>query len=223
MVRGCGARSTGRGYRAGSGSDRRSAALIALGEPSLPTQSPCRQSPISTSSWSPLTLGSPHFEAAIRVYTTVFLREWEPSLALFSEQARRRDFRGSVALVDGTVIGMGFGARAEAGHYWYDGIAEQVGADHPALQQAWNLVELAVVADYRRQYIGTSLVDVLLAAQPCSRALLSVIVGNTTARQFYERRDWKYLHLGLTFATAPHKQYAIMGREVGADRPEALC
>jgi ribosomal protein S18 acetylase RimI-like enzyme len=165
---------------------------------------------------APFALGSPHFEAAIRIYATVFMREWEPSAALLSEQAGRRDFRGHVALVDGTVIAMGFGARAEAGHYWYDAIAELVGADCPALHDPWNLIELAVLADYRRFGIGTRLVDSLLAAQPYSRALLSVIVGNTTARRFYERSGWEYLHQALSFATAPHKQYAIMGREVGS-------
>ena len=78
------------------------------------------------------------------------------------------------------------------------------------------MVELGVLLDYRRLGIGTRLVDSLLASQPHSRALLSVIVGNTTARKFYECCGWEYLHPGLSFATAPHKQYAIMGREVGS-------
>jgi ribosomal protein S18 acetylase RimI-like enzyme len=117
-------------------------------------------------------------------------------------------------MVDGAVIGVGFGACAEAGHYWYDAIAERVGADCLALQEPWNLVELGVLADYRRLGIGTLMVDSLLASQPHSRALLSVIVGNTAARQFYERCGWEYLHPGLSFATAPQKHYAIMGREV---------
>ena len=132
-------------------------------------------------------LGSPRLEDAVRIYATVFHQEWEPSLHLFEEQGGRRDFHGRVAVVDGTVVGMGFGARAEPGHWWYDGIADQVGADHPALQDAWNLVELAVLAEFRRRGIGTRLLASLLEAQPCQRALLSVIVANTPARAFYER------------------------------------
>jgi len=148
----------------------------------------------------PFALGSPRIEDAARMFAAVFQEEWEPSLGLVLDQAHRPDFRGRVALVDNTVVGMGFGARAEAGHWWYDGIAAHVGADHPALQEAWNLSELAILPAFRRRGIGTRLVDALLGAQPYPRALLSVIAANAPARQMYEQTGWRYVHPGLVFA-----------------------
>ncbi len=158
-------------------------------------------------------LGSPRLEDAARVYAAVFEEDGQSSAGFFAEQAGRPDFHGRLALTEGTAVGMGFGARAQSGHWWYDGIAERVGAAHPALQDAWNLVELAVVAQARRRGIGTQLVDALLMAQPCRRVLLSVIAANTPARQFYERTGWQYVHPDLSFARLPQKQFAIMVRE----------
>jgi len=158
-------------------------------------------------------LGSPRLEDAARVYAAVFEEDWQPAVRFFAEQAGRLDFHGRLALTEGTAIGMGFGARAQSGHWWYDGIAEKVGAAHPALQDAWNLVELAVLPQARRRGIGARLVDALLMAQPCPRVLLSVIVANTPARQFYEGTGWRYVHPDLSFARLPHKRFAIMVRE----------
>jgi ribosomal protein S18 acetylase RimI-like enzyme len=62
----------------------------------------------------------------------------------------------------------------------------RLGSDHPALQDAWRLVELAVAEPHRGLGIGGRLHDALLAAQPCPRALLSTGVANQRARAIYE-------------------------------------
>jgi len=158
-------------------------------------------------------LGSPRLEDAARVHAAVFQEDQQSSVRFFAEQAGRPDFHGRLVLAKGTAVGMGFGARAQSGHWWYDGIAEKVGAAHPALQDAWNLAELALLVPFRRRGIGSRLVDTLLAAQPCPRVLLSVIVANTPARQFYEATGWQYVHSDLSFARRPPKRFAIMVRE----------
>jgi GNAT superfamily N-acetyltransferase len=137
----------------------------------------------------------------VRVYTETWEREWEMSHAFVSRYAGEPDFRGFVAIGDAAVIGMGFGARSEPGQWWHDRVAAQVGADHPALRDAWALVELAVLPDYRGRGIGGALHDALLAAQT-----------NMRARTMYERRGWRYLHPGFVFS-AGQPPFVVMHRE----------
>ena len=153
----------------------------------------------------------------MRVYTETWEREWETSHAFVSRYAGYPDFRGFVAIGDSTVIGMGFGARSEPGQWWHDRVAAQVGTDHPALHDAWALVELAVLPGYRGRGIGGALHDALLAAQPCPRTLLSTEVTNTRARAMYERRGWRYLHSGFAFS-AGQPPFVVMHREEQPNR-----
>lgn len=122
------------------------------------------------------------------------------------------DFRGLVALLDGRVVGMGFGARFVVGNWWCDKVAAQVGARDPALQDAWVLVELGVLEPYRGRGIGSILLTRLLELQPCARALLSTQVANTGARRLYERHGWQYLHSGFVFAEG-QEPYVVMRKE----------
>lgn len=159
-------------------------------------------------------IGTPRIDDAVSVYSEVFRSDGEPSRQLVMEAVQRKDFAGRLAVVDGAAVAMGYGAASKVGHWWYDGIAEALGSDHPALQSAWNLMELAVLPSFRHRGIATALVDNLLAAQPYPRVLLSVIVHNAPARTFYENRGWRYLHPDLTFTATPNRRYAIMGREL---------
>jgi ribosomal protein S18 acetylase RimI-like enzyme len=163
--------------------------------------------------FQPFEAGSDWFEPAVRVYTTAYNAPRQSTLEFFTEQAQRPDFRGIVTVADDQqVIGAGFGTRSEPGQWWHDAVSEQVGVDHPALQDAWVLVEIVLLADYRGHGIGGQLLDSLLRAQPCSRVVLSVVAGNTLARSFYERRGWNYLHPGIVFGN--QKTYAIMHKEL---------
>lgn len=150
----------------------------------------------------------------MRVYTETWGREWEFSHAFVSRYTGYPDFRGLVAVAEGAVVGMGFGARSEPGQWWHDRVAAQVGAGHPALRDAWALVELAVLPSHRGRGIGGALHDALLAAQPCPRTLLSTEATNSGARALYERRGWHYLHPGFAFV-AGQPPYVVMHREEG--------
>jgi ribosomal protein S18 acetylase RimI-like enzyme len=110
------------------------------------------------------------------------------------------------------VVGMGFGARSEPGQWWHDAVAAQVGSDHPALEDAWVLVELAVLPEHQGRGIGSALHDAILAAQPCARTLLSTELTNMRARAMYESRGWRYLHPGLVFSEG-QPSYVVMHRE----------
>lgn len=159
---------------------------------------------------APFTGDSPYLEGAVWIYTETWPDNPDEIHSFISRYATYSDFRGQVALVNGKVIGMGFGVRSLPGNWWHDRVAAQLGADHPALQDAWVLVELAVLEVYRGEGIGTALHKALLQSQPCSRALLSTEVKNTGARRFYERSGWYYLHPGFKFRE-DDEEFVIMG------------
>jgi ribosomal protein S18 acetylase RimI-like enzyme len=133
----------------------------------------------------------------------------------FTRYAALPDYHGLAALRQGALVGFGFGARSLPGQWWHDRVAAQVGMEHPALQDAWTLVDLAVAPEVRSRGIGSALMEALLAAQPCPRALLSTEVSNAGARRLYERHGWRYLHAG--FAFNPGEQpYVVMRRELAS-------
>lgn len=87
-----------------------------------------------------------------------------------------------------------------------------MGVSHPALQDAWVLVELAVLDMHRGKGIGAALHHALLTDQPCPRALLSTEVKNTSARRFYERFGWRCIHSGFKFREEG-EPFIVMARE----------
>src|SRR5690348_16979296 len=107
---------------------------------------------------------SPYLEDAVRVYLATWPSDPEEIRAFLTRYAGYPDFCGRVALVEQQVIGMGFGHRSRAGDWWHDRVARALGQDHPELQDAWVLVELAVLSDYRGQGIGKALHQALLAS-----------------------------------------------------------
>ncbi|HKT37396.1 MAG TPA: GNAT family N-acetyltransferase [Ktedonobacterales bacterium] len=164
----------------------------------------------------PFDAASPYFNEVVRIYLEAFGGEEDAIRAFIAHYANTLpDWRGYVALIGADVAGMGFGTRSLPGQWWHDRVAAEIGADLPALQDAWVLVDLAVRSAYRNQGIGADLLKTLLASQPCPHALLSTEVANAGARQLYERSGWRYLHPGLVFMPG-QQPFVIMGCEISS-------
>jgi ribosomal protein S18 acetylase RimI-like enzyme len=159
---------------------------------------------------------SPLLQEAVRIYVHVWQRDAEDSLVFFREYAQLAHFYGFVARLNGKVVGMAFGTASQAGQWWHDKVAAQIGVHHAALQNAWVLTELAVLPAYRNYTIGTRLHDQLLQTQPFPNVLLSTQVSNTGAQRFYERHGWHILHPGFMFNRG-NEAYTIMHKLLNND------
>lgn len=155
---------------------------------------------------------SPYFDAAVAIYSE-YATHGEPQThrVFFLEHSARADYIGLVVQMDSKIVGVTFGSRSRPSNWWHEKVAEQVGDDHPALQDAWVLTQLNVLAAYRNRGVGTQLHDAILAQQPCCKALLSTPVTNTAAQRFYQRYGWRVLHPGFAFSTGD-EPYTILHR-----------
>src|SRR5690349_1257608 len=164
----------------------------------------------------PFDAASPYLDEVARIYLEAFGSDEDAIRAFIARYANTLpDWRGYVALIGMHVAGMGFGTRSLPGQWWHDRVATEIGADHPALQDAWVLVDLAVRTAYRNRGIGGMLLETLLTNQPCPRALLSTEVADAGARRLYERNGWRYLHPGFVF-TPGQQPFVVMGREISS-------
>jgi GNAT superfamily N-acetyltransferase len=154
-----------------------------------------------------------NIRAAADIYVGTWDRPVDETMAFIRFQSLYPDFVGYLGEAEDTPVGMGFGTRSQPGQWWHDRVAVRVGSDHPALQDAWVLTELAVLPPWRGFGIGGAIHDALLAAQPCPRVLLSTEVSNVRARRMYEKRGWTYLHPGFAF-TPGQPAFCIMRREM---------
>ena len=153
-------------------------------------------------------------EDALAVYARVWPeRDRNEARDNFTRYADYEGFLGLVAFDGDEPVGVAYGATSQPGVWWHDKAAAGLGADHPALQDAWRLVELAVVAEYRGQGIGGELHDRLLTGLPNARALICTAVHNRHARGIYERRGWRYVAESFDFPGEPHP-HVIMRREL---------
>ncbi len=144
---------------------------------------------------------------AVKVHTKVSRKAWAGSYHFFKRAEEAPGFQGLVALVEGSVVGTGFGYRAQArfGNWWYEKVAEQLGEDNSILQDAWQLVTLDILETYRDLNVAIALHDALLQAQPCSHVILSIEADNRSSRKFYEQMGWHYAHPNLILkAGEPH-------------------
>lgn len=165
----------------------------------------------------PFGYHSPLFYDAVAIYCAVWERDEEDSTLFFRRYARMTDFIGYVALVGKQSVGIGFGTLSENGQWWHDKVADQVGSEHPALQNAWVLTELAVLPEYRNDGIGGILHDRVIHEQPRNNVLLSTQVENIAAQRFYKRRGWTMLHDGFPFRKGC-QSYCIMHKDMRDDR-----
>jgi ribosomal protein S18 acetylase RimI-like enzyme len=164
----------------------------------------------------PYSQNSPLLNDAIDVYKGVWQeRAIARAAEWFTEFTDYQDFLGFVAFQEGNAVGVGMGARTAPGSLWYDQVAAHVGGDHPALQDAWRLAEVAVLPSYQGQGIGGRLHDALLASQHCARLVLTSKLTNTRAIAMFEQRGWEYFARQFYFEGVSYP-FVIMGKDAEA-------
>ncbi|MEZ4569927.1 MAG: GNAT family N-acetyltransferase [Thermomicrobiales bacterium] len=159
-------------------------------------------------------------DAALACMRVWLERDSEESRENFTRYAGYEGFLGIVACDGDEAVGVGYGARSKPGICGTIRSRRSSGL-HPALQDAWRLVELAVVPTHQGLGIGGRLHDMLLLAQSCPRVLLCTASSNERARSMYEKRGWHYVDDSFQFAGQPHL-YAIMGLRTSSLRRSPL-
>ena len=153
--------------------------------------------------------GSPLWDPFVAVFCAVFPREAETAPGFLRRYAGLPGYLGLLARADGNAVGMAMGVKVERGNWWVERVAQQLGADHHALQDAFCVVELGVLESFRGRGIGGVLLHELLGAQEHPRAVLSTEVSNIAAQRFYERHGWTVIHPGFVF-TPGQEPFCVM-------------
>ncbi|RNI23243.1 GNAT family N-acetyltransferase [Flexivirga caeni] len=124
---------------------------------------------------------------------------------LFDRDRARPGFRLALALDGERVVGFAWGYRGDRGQAWPDLVARTL----PELPGEWlrdhfELVELVVDPDYRRQGIGGGLHDTLLEGLTGRALLGTTLAASDPALCLYQARGWSTLgHL--------HNNRQVMG------------
>ncbi|MDX6324438.1 MAG: hypothetical protein QOK15_792 [Nocardioidaceae bacterium] len=133
----------------------------------------------------------------------------------FDRHCGREGFRLAAARADGSglgrLAGFAYGYVGERGQWWPEQVLKALPAE---ITDVWvgghfEFVELAVLAEYRRQGVGGRLHDELMQGTENRRALLGTDDGDTPAVSLYRSRQWRKLG-NLT------PEVAVMGRWVGS-------
>ncbi len=160
-----------------------------------------------------------HREAVLRVWEEVFgavedVVHWRETV--WERHRARSGFRLATAHAGADLVGFGWGYTGAAGQFWSDLVLERLGdAVADWVGGHFELVELAVRPEARRQRTRTWLHDTLLAGLPHRRALLGTSDDPADpAVRLYRGRGW--LPLGRH---APGQQ--VMGKVL--DHPADAC
>jgi ribosomal protein S18 acetylase RimI-like enzyme len=114
---------------------------------------------------------------------------------LFTRHAARSGYRLAVATDNDTVAGFAWGYIGERGQYWTDLVNDVLPTDVTAdwVGGHFEFVELAVLAGYRRQGIGSRLHDALLGDVRQKCLLSTADDPDDPAVRLYLRHGWQRL------------------------------
>jgi len=135
---------------------------------------------------------------------------------ILPRHASRDGFRFMTARAAGRLVGIAYGYVGAAGQWWHD-IVSAAMTDHQ--RRRWlgpghfELVELHVHPDYRRQGVGGRLHDALLAETEAPTAVLSTEPENEPALALYRQRGWEIVIPELYLEPAG-AAYAILGLDL---------
>jgi ribosomal protein S18 acetylase RimI-like enzyme len=132
--------------------------------------------------------------------------------------ASREGFRGYVARsrTHGRIIGFVYGYTSKPGLWWREIVERALGAERTRqwLEDAFEVVELAVHPLEQGKGIGAHLHDTLLQDLPYRTAILSTAQAETIALKMYQRRGWTTLEENFLFP-GTQIEYRIMGLVLG--------
>jgi ribosomal protein S18 acetylase RimI-like enzyme len=144
---------------------------------------------------------------------------WAQGDIHFAERLKRQSqydgFRGLVLTESEQVLGFCYGYHSLAGQYYHDLLARGLG---PVGTQQWlsncfELVELAIAPQARRQGIGKLLCQSLLINVPYRTAVLTTQTDNYPARNLYISLGWQ--NLIEPFYPNTVQAFVIMGKILG--------
>jgi len=126
-------------------------------------------------------------------------------VARFRVQSRQPGFLLTAARSGGYLIGYAAGMPLRSSTSWWrevtTALPEQVTTEYPG--RTFALVELAVRGSWRRQGIGRSLHDLILAGRPEERATVVVRPAATAAQAAFQNWGWQKVARTRTAAGRP--------------------
>jgi ribosomal protein S18 acetylase RimI-like enzyme len=134
---------------------------------------------------------------------------------ILPRHAARDGFRFLAAFDEEELVGFTYGYTGAAGQWWHDRVARALGDDG---SKRWlgpghfEFTELHVRENRRRQGIGGSLHDELLAGIAAPTAVLSTQTDNVPALGLYHGRGWETIVDALDFGSG--RPFAILGRDL---------
>jgi ribosomal protein S18 acetylase RimI-like enzyme len=168
-------------------------------------------------------------DAILAVYAAAMgsPKEQLPGRRMMMERhARYPSFRGLAAVTEGdgpvgygTIIGIGYGFRGQAGQWWHDMVTSAItavagrGTARAWMEDSFEIGELHVHPDYQGQGIGRHLLLSLASGRPERTAVLSTLDRSSRARRLYRGVGFADLLTGFRFPGGP-EAYAVMGAQL---------
>jgi ribosomal protein S18 acetylase RimI-like enzyme len=127
-----------------------------------------------------------------------------------------RDGFRFLAAFDGDVLaGFVYGYRGGVGQWWHDRVALALGTEGRGRWLAsghFELTELHVHAERRRQGIGGALHDAVVTGLDSTTAVLSTQTDNEPALALYRSRGWQVIVPALDFGSG--RAFVILGKDL---------
>lgn len=168
-------------------------------------------------------------DAVLAVYAAAMgaPKEQLPGRRMMMERhARYPAFRGLAAVTErdrpgehGTIIGIGYGFRGQAGQWWHDMVTSAItaasgrGTARAWMDDSFEIGELHVHPDHQGQGIGRHLLLSLASGRPERTAVLSTLDTESRARRLYRGAGFTDLLTGFRFPGSA-EPYAVMGAQL---------
>jgi len=145
-------------------------------------------------SYLPLDIDSPHLNEVVDIYHSVYEgSDPEEIRERFLQHSTYPGHTGWVAVCDDRIVGFAYGFSSTSGQFYRNKL-ESVLEDneiHSWLNDCFEFVEMAVLPEFRRQGIASTLEKRLLDKAPHQTSVLTTGSANEDARFLYEKLGWE--------------------------------